>query len=282
MDADLAALSRANDVVNSINNTCKTFVKAQDGNIFILNQEGGLEERVINQDVIECNKALENSKSGDDLPIYIFTEKFKDDMLNTVYKSVIPSYDEINKFNLKIGMGCIPGLICIKSIINSLLGEYNLSNQITTNELDTFFNKHKCDNPLCASKDFFTMIKADSETPMLNVSHPEWIYNLPKQNEECEYVQKFIQYLKFFLNEPVSKKCVLCDIFFTLTESEDAVNLFGLPEEFIINETICNLYGKFSLKQIKSVGSLKIVQHKNNLNQEYYIVHLDNKIYYGL
>ena len=271
MNSDLAALSRANDVVNAISNTCKTLVKAHDGNIFLLNQEGGLQERIINHDTVECGLELEKCKSGDDLPIYAFSEKFKDDMLNTVYKSVIPNYyEQVNDDcgNLKMALGCIPGLVTIKNRVCALLGEYNLSNQVSSSDLDNFFIKHKCDNPLCASKDFFYMIKPGSEPPMLNVSHPDWLYNTPHtKDEDHEYVHKFIQYIKLFLSEPVSKKCVLCDIFFTLTESENSVNLFGLPEEFIMNETICKwVYeenGKSEDLQLKDFMIVGLSKDKN-------------------
>ena len=285
MDTELEALYRVNDVVNAISNTCKTFVRAEDGSVFILNQEGGLEERIINKDIIECNYALENCRSGDDVPIYAFTEKFKDDLMNSVYNAVLPNHkSKMDRYHKKIALGSMPGLKCIKDKICRLLGEYKLIDKLSNTDIETFFEKHTCDNPMCVSKEFFSLDEPDIEFPKLNVSHPDWFYYLPDSKEEDEaYLKNLIPYMKLFLKEPVSRRCVLCDIYFSLTEGEDAVTILGLPEEFIINDTICNLYGRFSVDlNTCCLGSLKILRTKNDLDQECFVVHLDDKIYHGL
>lgn len=258
----MQAVSKLNDVVNGLANHCKRLVECADGSIVITNQEAGTD---LNTDAERCLESMQESVEDQTLP-RVFTEKFKSDLLAPVYKKCLPPLSTDKRARDALCCAVLPGLASLRRTLRQQLAEMN-DDTVSTDDLKTFFDNHLCDNPLCV-KDAF---KADPKPlPRLNVSHPEWFY-FPRAPE---YTARAAAYIKLFLKDPCSRRCALCDTFFKITEGQDPVDLYGLPEQFKINDSICSLYGRYTLDQ--PLAGLKI---KTSGGSDFVVTWAD-KIYY--
>ena len=238
----LEDLSRCNDIVNAISNNCKRLVRCVDGSVVLTNQESG---RDLNFDADACRASMEGMEEDPSLP-RVFTEKFKTDMLAGIYQRCMPNGRADEREKRARGALCkasLPGLTALRRTLRRMLAETN-DDTLTSEDLVEFFEGHLCGNPMCV-KDAFKADKTPDLLPRLNVSHPDWFY-FPL---DYGYLAKATAYIKLFLKDPCSKRCALCDTFFRITEEDDPVNLYGLPEQFTLNDNICSLYGRYTLNQ---------------------------------
>lgn len=238
MTDHLEDLSKCNDIVNAISNSCKRLVKCHDGSILIVNQDAGCD---VNHDAERCAESMQGSIEDQTLP-RVFTEKFKSDLLSAVYKKCVPSTLTSDRAREALCKSVLPGLTVLRRTIRQRLAELN-NDTLTTKNIDCFFDTHLCTNPMCI-KDAFKDKNDPNPLPRLNVSHPEWFY-FP---EDLGYLTKAVAYMKMFLKDPCSRRCALCDIYFKITEGDEEIDLFGLPEQFRLNDSICSLYGKYTLQ----------------------------------
>lgn len=250
--AGLDDLSRCNDLTNAINNSCKRLVEARDKSIFILNQEGGINRESLNRTATECAEYITPDEGAEEtlLP-WVFRDKFISELMSDVFKRAIPAYNRSETPTKEIemtalGRSVLPGLATIRATIRQMLAETN-NDSLSSVNLTTFFDDHLCGNVLCIKDAFGT------DLPRLNVSHPRWFYFPDDKN----YLSNVIVYLRSFIKEPVSHRCSLCDMFFSITQEETPIDLFGLPEQFRINNTICAIYGKFQTDQ-ENMGGLNL------------------------
>lgn len=244
MEQHLEDLSRCNDIINAISNNCKRLVRCEDGSVVLTNQETGKD---LNFDADACRASMTGMKENPSLP-GVFTQKFKSDMMADIYKRCMPggqirADEERKRAREALCKASLPGLTALRRTLRRMLAEIN-DDTLTSEDLTTFFERHLCDNPMCV-KDAFKD-KADCNAlPRLNVSHPDWFYFPTDEG----YLGKATAYIKLFLKDPCSKRCALCDLFFRITEEDDPVDLYGLPEQFRLNDNICSLYGRYTINQ---------------------------------
>lgn len=266
----LENISRCNDIVNAISNNCKQLVRAADGSVFLLNQEGGTNREDINRDAEDCEAVMSRDVEDNTLP-WVFTDKFRKDMLMSIYGMAIPglatnrtSKEDANE---AFARSLLPGLVSLKTRIRQLLAESN-NDSLSSSALAAFFDDHLCENVMCVRH------AVGDDIPPLNVSHPDWVY-FPDSSKQ--YLSDMVGYIKLFLNNPVSKRCSLCDTYFKLTDSDSKIDLFGLPEQFKIDKTICSLYSRHRPVDMGNIcTSLKI----KRVVGEDFMVELGGKIYY--
>lgn len=240
-------LSRCNDIVNALSNNCKRLVKCADDSVVLATYE----TKNINSDILKCHDVVK-SDSEETLP-WVLTDNFRKDLIRGVMDkcgSRAVAAASVPASETAMCRSVLPGLVTIRSRLRQKAAENN-DDTITTEDFKAFFEDHLCNNELCV-RDAFA---GDKPLPPLNVSHPEWFY-LP-EDDLHGYLDRAIAYVINFLASPASERCYLCDIFFKITEEQDAIDLYGLPEQFRINDTICSLYGRYSIPDGKLSG-LKI------------------------
>lgn len=248
-------LSRCNDIVNAISNNCKRLVRCVDGSVVLTNQEIGND---LNADADACRQILQEFKEDPTMP-RVFTNKFKADLLAGVYKKCIPFEDREKRTREALAKASLPGLTALRRTLTRMLAEVN-DDTLTSEDLSIFFDKHLCDNPMCVKDEF----KEETEDflPRINVFHPEWFY-FPT---ERGYLSKAVAYIKIFLKDPCSRRCALCNLFFDITEGDEPVDLFGLPEQYTLNDNICSLYGKFTVSKNPSPLSKLIIKRSGGID----------------
>ena len=237
-DGLMTNLSKCNDIVNAFGNSCKRLVKCEDDTIILLNQEGGVTRKQLNSDLEDCKTKLSAIREDPMLP-WVFTSKFREDIMGQMYRECLPTVSSKDK-DLDIELFCkslLPGLTTLRRTLRQMLAETS-NDSLSSEEISKFFG-FTCTHPMCASKVF----RETADIPPPNVSHPMWLYN----TNTPDYIQRTVMYIRDFNKRQVSKRCTACDLYFRLTEGEDAVDLFGLPEQFVVNDSICSLYGMFKI-----------------------------------
>jgi hypothetical protein len=258
MDETMRDLSRCNDIVNAVSNSCKRLVRCADGCVVVATHE----PTDMNSDVTKCLHATrEISPTEDETVPRVFTENFKKDLMTGVFDKCIPWVAKANeRSETAMCRAVLPGLSTIRYRLRQMAAENN-DDTLTSGDISSFFDDHKCTNELCVRDAFGTSL------PPLNVSHPEWFY-FP---DDRGYLDKASCYIKHFLAAPCSSRCYLCDTFFRLTEEQDSVDLYGLPEQFRLNDIICSLYGRYEVKgelcgmKITSGGTYFVTTWKNRV-----------------
>lgn len=271
-------MSKCNDLMNAINNSCKRLTRCEDGSIFPLNQEGGVSSEEINSDVYDCMSYFDDQVEDPTVP-WVFTEKFKKDIVDKVYTDAIPSL-KTNADDALVAFcrSLIPGLPTVRRTLRQMLAEMNVD-ALQEGQISAFFDV-QCTNPMCAAKAFVSPTEDPDTFPPPNVAHPRWIYD----STSCEdYLTKMVLYIKEFVAKPISKRCSACNLFFRLTEGEEPVDLFGLPEKFIVNDSICSLYGMYSINAgpdfFYDLQIARVPTDTPSLNDDY-VVYLGDRTFF--
>lgn len=261
-------MSRCNDIVNAICNSCKHLVRASDGSLLLLNKEGGDTPEELNADSVGCAEVV-NGEMVETLP-RIFTNKFREDMMTSLYTAAVPAHHLQQKPadpHAAFARSIIPGLKRLRCTLSQMMAQEQLDDVLPA-EISAFFDDHLCTSPLCLRQKFGKGI------PLLNVSHPPWFY-LPKDTPD--YLYKCAGYIQSFLKTPVSSRCGLCDIYSSVCDSVTPINLFGLPEQFSVNSTICSLYSRH---EVVSAEGLPTLRFNKVADTNEYVVQFHGTIYY--
>lgn len=236
-------LSRCNDIVNAVSNGCKRLVRCADGSVILTTHE----PVSVDKDILDCEEAMDVEGRP---PPRVFTERFKKDLLDSVLDKCMPGgAPEAGRADAALCRATLPGLVTVRTKLRQKAMEMG-SDTLTAADLSSFFGR-VCTNELCV-RDTFGV-----DLPPLNVSHPPWFY-FPE--DEKDYAPRAMAYVKSFLAYPCSSRCVLCDTFFALTEEDEPVDLYGLPEQFKLRNSICCLYGRYEI-DAGQLDQLKIVSH---------------------
>lgn len=266
MDRYMQDLSRCNDIVNAVSNNCKRLAKCVDGSVVLTTHES----KDMNSDVNVCRKILEEEAvHGEDQTVpRALNGNFEKDLLAGVFDKCGPWAVKSNeRAEIAMCRAVLPGLNTIRKKLWQMARE-NCDDTLNSEEISIFFDHYVCTNELCLRGAFRGN---DIDTlPCLNVSHPEWFY-FP---DDSGYFNNAVSYIKLFLASPCSKRCFLCDTFFRLTEQQDAVDLYGLPEQFRLNDIICSMYGRYEVNG--RLCKLKI----SPSGKTDFIATWDNKVYY--
>ncbi|GFR77351.1 hypothetical protein ElyMa_003965800 [Elysia marginata] len=256
----LQDLSRVNDLVSAIDNTTHKLVRCHDGTLLPLMYDGGSNPEDLNRDISDCKKVYDGLACEDTPPPAVFTKKFREDMIGEFYDAAVsqavtgtPLSSENRYDNDFIDAFCrslVPGLPSLKHTITGLFHDKRLDG-LREDDINTFFS-YRCTDSMCASKALWDGVKVnddftvDDPIPPPNVKHPNWFY-YPEMNGN--YATDVFVYIRDFLNEPSSHKCSACDVDCCLMDDDRPVDLFGLPETFHLNMTICVLYGLYTPSQ---------------------------------
>ncbi|KAK3761557.1 hypothetical protein RRG08_010281 [Elysia crispata] len=281
-DAGLLDLMKCNDVVNAINNSSKRLVRCADDSLAILNQDGGDNADDLNHDLDMCRESFRTSARSDSTLPKAFTNDFRKELMEGVYAACLSTsardaeYRDMSK--KAFCKSLLPGLKSVRDALRQRLAENNVTN-LSGEMLATFFEKHVCDNEMCASKAF---CGGDETIPNPNVSHPDWFY-FPEKNPSKYHVDA-VTYITAFLADPVSNRCSACDLYFKVTEGDDPVDLFALPENFAVNTHICSLVGMYKLNpEVNYLTGLliKTVPSSPSMNAaDQFVVYSGDEVYY--
>lgn len=250
----LADLSRASDATNAIGNTCKSIVRAVSGELFPLNAENGRSKDILNGSVNHCRTHLDEAES---LP-YMFTSKFKRDILGQVYDQLVPPVVDGEDIHEKYTMdgfikSLLPGQIELRRKLADGIARLGLVAP-SGETLDDFFDSHVCTSDLCIR--LFYKVNV-----MLPVSHPPWFYY---SGDDIKFIPRAAEYIISFMKQPKSRQCGLCDLYFAMVDenaSPMVVNLAGFAEPFKLNETIYSLYCRDVIPE--ATGKLEFIKINN-------------------
>ena len=277
MIQDERDLAVCNDAVNAISNSCKRLVRCGDGSLLPLNQEGGVTREDINNDALDCMRYFDQQTENPDLP-WVFGEKFRKDIMDKVYRECIPALkgsahpdDALVSFCRSL----LPGLKTLRRTLRQKLAETN-NDSLTVETFNAFFD-FQCTNVMCAAKAFVSNDEDVENFPPPNVAHPWWVYN----PDAPGYLRNIVVYIRSFVKNPLSKRCTACNLYFRLTEGDEPVDLFGLPEQFIVNDSICSLYGMYKIGvESDYFYDLQIARVPSEDNKEDYVVYQGDRTFY--
>ena len=143
MDTNMQDISKLNDVVNAISNNCKVLVKCSDDKtVVLLNQEGGINTEDLSRDAVDAATFTfqNNNKENSQLP-RVFTNTFRKDLLDDIYKQSIPLLrkfsDKRAKDDEAYARSMLPGLRTIRRRLRQLLAESN-NHSLTESQLTEF------------------------------------------------------------------------------------------------------------------------------------------------
>lgn len=250
-------LTRVNELVSAIDNTTHKLAVCPDGTLLSIMHDGGSTPDALNRDINNCREIYEAEANADesDKPPSVFTARFRKDMMESFYQAAsrqaiggTPLTNKTKADENFIDVFCrslVPGLPSLRRHLLRLVADRRIAS-LSQDEIDTFLS-YRCSERMCASKGLWDGVhvnddlSVDDPIPPPNVKHPHWLY-YPEDNQP-QYCADAVVYIKEFLHDQSSHQCSACDVDYCILDDRAPIDLFGLPETFRLNQTICAFYG---------------------------------------